>query len=129
MESTIRFRVHGSQICDALARRAEGMAGVRKEQIKEIVAKLLEDASGFAECYAVLPSGAKLVLFSRDIHAEEHLKGNPILAFAKELIPEAATGYEPTKWAIPDDSWFATQTLKLQDYDVEIVFQRTKDAR
>ena len=129
MESTVRFRVHGSQVCDALAEQAEAMAGIRNEQIKEIVAKLLDDGSGLVECYAVLSSGAKLVLFSRDLHAEKHLRENPILRFAKQLVPEAPAGYEPTKWEIPEGSWYATQTLKLQDYDVEIVFQRIADAR
>lgn len=128
MESSIRFRVHGSQICDAFARQAEAKAGIRGEQIKEIVAKLFEDASDLADCYALLTSGAKLVLLSRDIHAEEHLNGNPVLEFAKQLIPEAPAGYEPVKWEIPEGSWGAADTLNLQDYDVEIIFQRTANA-
>lgn len=128
MESSIRFRVHGDQVCDLFCRRAEAIGGVPREQIKEIVAKIHDDGSGLAECCALLSSGARLVLFSHETRAEEYLRTNPVLPFAKELVPEAPAGYEPVRWGVPEDSLFSTDTLRLQDYDVEIVFRQITDA-
>ena len=115
----LKLRVAGAGVCDQLVPMFTQHIGLKKDRVTKVEIALYDDGSGIDDdkSCVLLESGTKWF-------PDE----DPVLLFAAGLVPELPSGFTAVSWNIPESSWYAASSLKLEDYELEVLFARDLEA-